>query len=90
MLQMIKTSETTNFCQIVWKVFQNMVDASSKKDQSQDFFQARRCKMPSRDLLAVVWLLTHLSKLGGFDANGFWDGHFSRVMKVQKCSLQTA
>lgn len=43
------------------------------------FLETRKLQLPSKDPLALVWLLVHLAKLSGFSLTGVWDKDYSRV-----------
>lgn len=43
--------------------------------------------MPTKDPVAVVWLVTHLAKLSGFNTMGVWDKNHSRVICLKEFNV---
>jgi hypothetical protein len=78
MLLVILKNENSVF-NFVLKQYSNLLENPSPAGFLQNFSDTKRLKMPSKDPLALLWLFTHLSRLGGYSQLGHWDKNFSRV-----------
>ncbi|XP_046635826.1 protein MMS22-like [Daphnia pulicaria] len=78
MLLVILKSENSVY-NFILKQYTNLLENPSPAGFFQNFSDTKRLKMPSKDPLALAWLFTHLSRLGGFSQIGNWDRNFSRI-----------
>lgn len=79
LLTMLKSSDASVFA-LIQRTFQN-ASTSSNNSYYHTLKDMKAVQLPTKDPLAVVWLITHLAKLSGYNTTGVWDKNFQRVLK---------
>ena len=80
MLMTIRVKSDHSLFTFVVQRYSTLTESTSTRSHpTASFAETKKLKILSKDPLALVWLLVHLSRLGGFNQTGTWDKKFSRV-----------